>query len=431
MNLNLYGHSGRWLMVDCGITFNVPLDPQNDQRYDVKREDCVIPDASFIYQQADKLAGIVITHGHEDHIGALINIWPKLQCPIYTTAFTAEIIRRKFYANEQYVDLPLVEVATGAELDIGPYTVRWLSITHSIPETQALLISTQVGNVFHTADWKIDASPVVGLKFKPSRFKSLATKNVLAMVCDSTNALQAGYSISERACEKGLGELISKAKGRVVVSCFASNLARVLTLAKIAKASGRYLALAGRSLENMVSIARLTGYWPEELHFTPLRHIGYLPPHEILLIATGSQGEPKSALHKMAMDSFRHCSLEKNDTVIFSSIVIPGNEPYVSKVCQQLKDKGVRVIQSNDTDAPIHASGHPNEEDLKDMYAWVKPQIAVPTHGEQKHMLANAELAKAVGVKQQLVGMNGDLFSLAPRIALIRSKVKVGRVALK
>ncbi len=430
MNLNLYGHAGSWLMVDCGATFNVPLRPEFDKRFDIHREAFVIPDPAFIVDKVDQLAGIVITHAHEDHIGALLHVWPKLQCPIYTTAFTAEVIRRKFYSAEIFVELPIVEVNSGDDLDIGPFNVRWLSITHSIPEPQALLISTPLGDVFHTADWKIDKAPVVGNKFKPSRFKALAHKNIIAMVCDSTNALRKGYSISEKECEKGLGALISKATGRVVVSCFASNLARVITLARIAQQTGRYVALAGRSLENMVSIARLTGHWPDDLSFTPLRHIGYLPPHEVMIVATGSQGEPNAALSKMATGVFRACLLEKGDSVIFSSIVIPGNEAFIEKVLQQLRDIGVNVTQSENSTHIIHASGHPNELDLQDMYSWVKPNCAVPTHGESAHMLANANIAREAGVLKQVVGTNGDVFDLV-NAALFPSFTDVARLAIK
>ncbi|MGQ8365710.1 ribonuclease J [Glaciecola sp. 1036] len=431
MNLNLYGHAKNWLMVDCGATFNVPLDPEKDNDFSVKRHDVVVPDASFIIENKDALCGIVITHAHEDHLGALMHIWPQLDnCPIYTTRFTAEVIRRKFYRADLFYELPIVEVRTGDILDIGPFTLRWLSITHSIPEPQALLITTSLGSVFHTADWKIDMQPVIGNKFKPSRFKALSKENILSMVCDSTNANRAGFSVSEKECEYGLHQLIQKANGRVIVTCFASNIARLLTLFKIARETGRYVCLFGQSLDNMISIARATDNWPDDYHPIPKRHIGYLPAREVLIIATGSQGESKAALSRMADGTHRDCDLEKGDTVIFSSIVIPGNEKPILKLVEKLKNQDVTVYQSENCEYRIHASGHPNSEDLAQMYQWVRPKSVIPTHGESLHMTANAAIAKRVGVETQMVGVNGDLFELAPNYQKRNQVVKTGRIPI-
>lgn len=431
MNMNLYGHSHAWLMVDCGASFQSPLNPADDLNPAAKTYNAVAADASFIEARKDALSGVVLTHAHEDHIGAVTAIWPNLGCPIYATPFTAEVLRRKFYQKGLYENLPIVEVAANTTLDIGPFTVTWLDITHSLPEPQALKITTALGSVFHTADWKIDHNPVIGQPFNKHAFLNLQKDKILAMVCDSTNALKSGYSVSEKSCEKGLGTLISRAKGRVVVSCFASNVARLITLVSIANRAGRYVALFGRSLENMVSVARKCGYWPDDLKLTHRRHIGYLPAHEILIIATGSQGEPRAALSKLAKHEHRDCDLEEGDCVIFSSIVIPGNEKPIERIVGLLRDRQIEVFQSEQCTEAIHASGHPNQNDLTDMYQFVQPHIAIPVHGEHKHMQANAEVAKASGVQKQLVGKNGDLFILKPNTSIKRNFVSARRIVLE
>ncbi|MFC4699617.1 ribonuclease J [Glaciecola siphonariae] len=431
MNMNLYGHSQSWLMVDCGATFQSPLNPDDDNRPGAKLHDVVAPDPSFIENRKDSLCGLVLTHAHEDHIGAVTALWPSLGCPIYATAFTAEVLKRKFYQKGRYENLPIVIIEQNTTLDIGPFTVSWLDITHSLPEPQAIKITTALGSIFHTADWKIDSQPVIGKPFNRDIFKNMAADNIIAMVCDSTNALKPGYSRSEKACEKGLGNIISRAKGRVVVSCFASNVARLITLVKIANNSNRYAALFGRSLENMVSVARRCGYWPDDLKLTHRRHIGYLPPHEVMIIATGSQGEPRAGLAKLAANEHRDCDLDEGDTVIFSSIVIPGNEKPIANIVSKLKSRNIEVFQSEHCDEVIHASGHPNQGDLHDMYQFVKPQIAIPVHGEAEHMRANAEVAKAAGVTKQLLGKNGDLFILRQNVSIKRNYVSSGRIAIE
>jgi len=430
MNVNLYGHNGQWLMVDCGVTFNVPLERSQDQDFGVKRHNMVSTDLSFITSRRDSLCGLVLTHAHEDHLGAVVAVWEQLQCPIYTTAFTAEVLRRKAYRARIDFDLPIVVVNTGNVLDIGGFTVEWLPTTHSIPEANALLITTALGTVLHTGDWKIDNTPVIGERFNQKLYKQLSQENIMAMVCDSTNAMREGRSTSEKDCERGLGEWVSKAKGRVVITCFASNVARLITIAKIAQANGRYLCLFGQALENMVSIARATGYWPDDLKITPRRHIGYLPKHEILIAATGSQGEPRAGLYKLALNQHRDCDLDKDDTVIFSSIVIPGNEKPVQRLVDLFKERGIQVIQSEHSDQIIHASGHPNKKDLTYLCDWVRPKCIVPVHGEPAHLAACFEVAKAAGVEKGIVGLNGDLYSFAPSFSIRRNTIKAARVAL-
>ncbi len=431
MNLNLYGHSERWLMVDCGTTFNVPLDPSKDYEKGVKREEVVIPDYAFIEKEKDNLVAIVITHAHEDHIGGLTSIWPRLQCPIYATAFAAEVIRRKFINEELYYELPLVVINSGDQLDLGPFNVRWINITHSMIETQSLLITTEAGAVFHTADWKIDDAPVLGSRFKSAKFKRLANDSVLAMICDSTNAKQPGHTESEADCAAGLHTLISKQKGRVIVSCFSSNLARLVTLIRIANKTGRYVSLFGRSMENMLSAARSVGIWPDDLQTIPNRHVGYLPKEEVMIIATGSQGETNSALDKFSKQSNRHCELEKGDIVIFSSVIIPGNERSIEKLIERLKALSLEVFHDETHSDCLHASGHPRQQDLFDMYRWVKPTYAVPTHGESVHMQMNANVSYCAGVSEHLLGKNGDLFCLSPNFKKVQNFAETGRIAIQ
>lgn len=425
MNLNLYGHAGFWLMVDCGVTFNSPLQPDSLQKADV-----VAADPAFIARQPENLAGIVITHAHEDHIGALPALWPRLKCPVYATAFTAEILRRKLAEVGLLDKVPIIEVKTGDTRHIGPFAVQFLSITHSIPEPHCLMIRTDAGSVFHTADWKIDATPMTGRAFKPRVFQRLAVEKVTAMVCDSTNALREGFSVSETDCYNALLQVISQAQARVVVSGFSSNVGRLIALGRVANKTGRYMALLGRSLQNMVGAARATGHWPDDIHLIDANDLGYLPKEEVLVVATGSQGEPKATLSRLAADMQRELSLESGDLVIFSSIIIPGNEGFIEKLVQQFQQRDIQTLQSHNTDLPIHVSGHPCRGELELLYSWVKPQIAVPVHGEAAHIEANADVARQSQVPIQLTGLNGDLYVLAPEPRIYKQVVKTGRIAL-
>lgn len=439
MNLNLYGHNGQWLMVDCGVSFDEPLVPNYKTDASVgsvappkgATHRVVTPDPTFIAKQKDSLAGIVITHAHEDHVGAIPYLWERFQTPIFTTPFTAEVLRRKLAKSKLANRIPIVEVEAGDTRQIGPFNVNWLAITHSLPEPFALKITTPAGTVLHTADWKIDANPITGLPFDVNLYKQLGNENILALVGDSTNAPKPGFSISERNCYDGLLSTISPLKGRVVVGCFGSNIARLISLAKIAKKTKRYMALYGRSLLNMYGIAKQQGIWPDDLPITDPQHLGYLPPHEVLAVATGSQGEKNTALARLARDNHPHLTLDKGDTAIFSSIVIPGNEESVGRLSKALSAKGVTVIHSEDSALPIHASGHPCAEELKLMYHWVKPKIAIPVHGEHQHLQAHADIAKACGVMKHYVGQNGDLYRLSPQPSIRRQVVPVGRVPVQ
>ncbi|MFA3792822.1 ribonuclease J [Aliiglaciecola sp. SL4] len=427
--MNLFGHDNQWLMVDCGITFDEPLILKHGcavgPKYDV-----VCADPTFITRQKETLAGIVITHAHEDHIGALPHLWQRFKCPVYTTPYTAEILRRKL-RNTANQNMPIIEVVSNQVVDIGAFNVQWVPMTHSIPEPHGLIIRTEAGNIFHTADWKIDNHPVTGKAFKEQPFKQLSKENILAMICDSTNATKSGYSVSEGACYRGLKQLVDGAEGRVVVGCFSSNIARLITLAKIAKNTGRYLVLLGRSLQNTVGAAKATGHWPEDLTIIDAYHSGYLPSNEVLAVATGSQGEPRAAMSRLAQDNYRDLSLDEGDLVIFSSIIIPGNEKDVETLIKAFKARKIKTVLSDDSALPIHASGHPCEEELKLMYSWVRPQVAVPTHGEEMHMQRNAYLAKQSKVLRTLTGQNGDIFLLAPQLGVKRQAIKTGRIALQ
>ncbi len=430
--MNLYGHAEQWLMIDCGLTFNSPLNPEDDyQASHAEKHEIVCADPAFISRQKERLKGIVITHAHEDHIGALPYLWHRFKCPVYTTKYTAETLRRKLARNGNKPNIPIVEVESGQTIAIGDFKVEWLPITHSLPEAHGLTIHTDAGSVFHTADWKIDLAPVTDKPFREHPFKLMRKQNILAMVCDSTNALREGHSVSEQQCYHGLSKLIGEAKKRVVVGCFSSNIARLITLARIANETGRYFALLGRSLQNTVAAAKSTGHWPEDLNIIDSHHAGYLMADEVLAVATGSQGEPRAALTRLAQDNYRDLSLDEGDLVIFSSIVIPGNEKSIDKLCDAFKARKITTVLSESSRLPIHASGHPCQDELRKMYEWVRPQIAVPTHGEIPHMIANAEIARQSHVPKSLTGLNGDIFILAPQQKMRKNAVRTGRIIIQ
>lgn len=429
MNLNLYGHDGQWLMVDCGVTFPKPGRIAADGTVHHRGEPPVqMADPAFIADRRDKLAGLIITHAHEDHIGAVPYLWPLLQCPVYTSRFTAEILRRKLAEFDLLHRVPIIEVDTGERRQIGPFNVQWLALTHSIPDPNALMIRTRIGNIFHSGDWKLDDNPLVGHGYTTSTFTDLAEEGVAAMVCDSTNATVQGHSVSEAALHEGLRDLIAVAEGRVIVTCFGSNIARLHTLASIARETGRYMGLLGRSLVNMSGAAKATGLWPGSDKLISPAHLGYLPRHEVLGVATGSQGEPRTALRRLAQGSHPDFELEAGDTVIFSARAIPGNEEAIEALISQLRKLGVIVITAEDAGAPIHASGHPAQDELKAMYRWVQPRIAIPVHGEAEHMDVHADLAKGAGVPRAMVGRNGDLFMVRPVPGIRRQVVETGRL---
>lgn len=417
-NLNLYGTDNQWLMVDCGIGFERD---QIGQRV-------FYPDASFIESRRELLQGLVITHAHEDHVGAVAYLWPKLRCPVFTTVFTAEILNRKLAEQGLLGSVPVHVVDHGASMQLGAFHLQWVGVNHSTPQSYGLLIETPLGRIFHSGDWKMDAKPILDPVFNKTHFSKLSENPVDFLVCDSTNALVDGRSRSEGELYAGLKNLVKAAQGRVVVTCFGSNIARLITLAKIAKACGRYPALLGRSLERYQLAAKLAGLWPEDLELIPPGHLGYLPEKEVFAIVTGSQGEKGAVMSRLARGSHRAFEVGPEDTVIFSSRVIPGNEHEVDNLVRLLQLKGVNVIQEASCELPIHASGHPARDELLDMYEAVKPEVLIPVHGEGVHLEAQAALAHENGISKRLVGRNGDLYILYPYPGIRKNAVPVGRI---
>lgn len=419
MNLNLYGHDGLWLMVDCGITF---------ARGDPSLPPVMMADPAFIAERRDDLAGIVITHAHEDHVGAVAHLWPRLRKPVFATAFTLAVLRRKLAQVGLEGRVPLHETHAGMRHHIGPFELEWIALTHSIPEPNALLISTSAGSVLHTGDWKLDDDPVIGRPYARQRLQALGNAGLLGLVCDSTNATVEGHSLSEGAVYQPLLHAIRSATGRVIVACFASNVARLHTLARVARATEREFVLLGRSLKQMVMAARATDHWDPALDPLPDDIAAYLPPDRLLAVATGSQGEAGAALDRLASGKHPDIRLSPGDTVIFSSRTIPGNELTVERLMTRLRLQGVLVIDGHSNG--MHASGHPAREELRQLYSWVKPQVLVPVHGAAEHLQAQAELGRTCGIPMPLLGRNGDLFRFSPQVCVQRQVAAVGRLGM-
>lgn len=420
MNLNLYGLDGRWLMVDLGVTFRDDAAPGAD---------VVTPDPEFILERLDSLAGLVLTHGHEDHIGAVPHLWDELRCPIYATPFTAALVRRKLAEAGLAGVATIHEIPLKGRFSIGPFDLELVTLTHSIPEPNALVLKTPYGTVLHTGDWKMDPEPLIGETVDSERLRALGDSGVLAVVCDSTNALVPGEAGSEGTVREELCRLIAGLDGgRVAVALFASNVARFDTVARAAMQAGRQCVLAGRSLWRMNEAARETGYLADLPAFVTERDGANLSRDEMLLICTGSQGEPRSALARMARDDHPHLHLDAGDHVLFSSRVIPGNEAAIGQVQNRLVRLGVNIITAQDK--PIHVSGHPARDELARLYQWVRPEIVVPVHGEMRHMQAHAALARSCQVAHTPLVENGRLIRLAPGKGDSVASVFAGRLAL-
>jgi ribonuclease J len=419
MNLNLYGHRGQWLILDCGVTFGDDSQPGLD---------VVMPDPQFIVERRDRLLGIVATHAHEDHIGAIPYLWPQLRCPIWATPFTASLLRRKLEEVGLAGKAPITVVPMSGRFEIGPFALELITLTHSIPEPNAVVIRTSAGTVLHSGDWKLDPDPVVGDVTDEAALHRLGEEGVLALVCDSTNALRPGSSRSEAELRASLTELIGRYDGRrVAVACFASNVARLSTIAAVAEAHGRNVALVGRSLHRIDEAARENGYLADVPRFLTEDEAGYVPRDKILLICTGSQGEPRAALSRIARDDHAHVTLEAGDVVIFSSKVIPGNEKAIGRLQNALARLGVEIV--TESDEFVHVTGHPCQDELVRMYQMVRPRIAIPVHGESRHLAAHAELARACQVDQALVIENGAVVRLGAAGAIVVGEVPVGRIA--
>ncbi len=425
MNLNLYGCDGQWLMVDLGVTFG------DDS---VPGVDVVMPDPSFIAERREKLKGLIVTHAHEDHIGAVAHLWPLLKCPVYTTPFAAEFLTYKLREAGLEDVVPVTVIPLGGQVQVGPFTVDFISLTHSIPEPNALAIRSRYGTIFHTGDWKFDPEPLIGEAVDFDALRTLGDEDVLALVGDSTNVFTEGEAGSEREVRDSLIELFSRYRGRIAVGCFASNLARLDSIARAAQANGRHVALVGTSLWRITETARKTGYLSDDLTFYEAEDAAHLPRDKVLYICTGSQGEARAAMMRIAFDQHPAVGLEEGDVVIFSSRVIPGNEKAISKVQNQLALMGVDVVTTRDHF--IHVSGHPARDDLRRMYQMVRPRIAIPVHGEAMHMRAHAALAKECQVPHTVLVTNGSAVKLAdkpgadPMRAHVAGKVWAGRFAL-
>ncbi len=418
MNLNLYRCGGKWLAIDCGIGFGGSELPEVD---------VMMADPGYIAERRDQLLGLVITHAHEDHIGAVAHLWPQLRCPVYATPFAAAILRRKLGEVGLVNQVRIHVVPPGGAIDLAPFSLQFLRVAHSIPEAQALAITTPHGIIVHTGDWKLDANPLVGPPTDEEAFRALGDKGVLAMVCDSTNAMVEGHSGSEDDVRKTLTEVIGGIKGRIAMTCFASNVARMQSVAQAAEACGRSVALVGRSLRNIEAAARESGYLRGIPPFLGEDDVDDIPDDNILILVTGSQGEARSALARIAMDTHPRIALGEGDTVIFSSRVIPGNERAINTVQDNLVRRGVHLI--TDADHPVHVSGHPCRDELRRLYELVRPRYSVPVHGEWRHLSAHAALAQEMGAHPILLE-DGDVLSLAPGRAEVIDSAPVGRLVL-
>jgi len=415
MNLNLFGHNQEWIMVDCGITFGDRLGI-----------DIIMPDPSAILEYADDIKALVLTHAHEDHIGAVPYLWPYLKCPIYATPFTAQVLRQKLEEKSWAKQVKIIEVPLSGRVQIGSFDVEYITLTHSIPEPNALAIRTEHGCVLHSGDWKIDPKPLVGNATDENRLKEIGEEGVLALICDSTNVFEKENAGSEHDVSVELEKLLSQTiAGRIVVCCFSSNLARLESIARAGSKIGRKVALIGRSLERMVKAATHVGYLKELAGFITAEQAMQMPKDKVLFISTGSQGEYRSALARISQKSHPTVSLDEGDMVVFSSRIIPGNERSISAMQNLLIHQGIRIITANDED--VHVSGHPGQEDLIAMYSWIRPKLLIPVHGEARHMQAQAELGLANGIKQTLVPQNGSLIELNAKQPKIIDTIESGR----
>jgi ribonuclease J len=422
MNCYLYGlgpaDARQWLMVDLGITFP---EGENDPGVDV-----ILPDLRYIEAERGSLAGLVLTHAHEDHLGAVIELWPRLRVPIYATPFTAALLRAKVAEFGKRQELPIKEVALKSRFDVGPFHLELVEVAHSIPESNALLLRTALGTVFHTGDWKLDPTPLVGGGAAPARFAEIGAEGITALICDSTNAMRDGRSPSEQDVARSLAQIIGQAKRRVVVTIFASNVARIRAVADAARAAGRRLVVAGRAMHRIIDVAMSTGYLPADFEYEDQSRFPYLAAHEVVALCTGSQGEHRAAMARISFDEHPDIELDRGDLVIFSSRNIPGNERAISQVQNRLVNLGCEIL--TDADALVHVTGHPRRGELMEMYAAIRPRIAIPMHGEARHLEVHGKLARSAGVKEVVSLRNGEMVRLAPGEPEIIDQAPVGRL---
>jgi ribonuclease J len=421
MNLALYGwgpaNAREWIMVDCGVSFPGP---------DLPGVDLVLPDIRFVEENLGALKGIVITHAHEDHYGALLDLWPRLKVPCWMTPFTAALLEAKRQSEPGAPDVPVKLYRGGDTFTVGPFSIEAVPVAHSIPEPMALAITCAAGTVIHTGDWKIETAPELGPLTDEKRLRALGDAGVLALVCDSTNALREGQSPSEQAVGQSLRKLIGEAKGRVAVTSFSSNVARIRLIAEAARDAGREVLVLGRSMKRVIDVAAELGMMEGMPAFRHEEEYQLVPRDKLVVICTGSQGEPRAALAKLARNEMKTLALSAGDTVIFSSRTIPGNEKAILEIVNLLTDQGVRVIQ--DGDALVHVSGHPRRSELRQMYEWTRPKIGVPVHGEAAHLVAHGALMAASGIGQVAQVRDGDMLRLWPGAPEIVDQVPSGRI---
>ena len=421
MNLGVYGFgpegNRQWLMVDLGVSFAGP---------ELPGVDLVMPDITFLENERPNILGLVVTHAHEDHFGAILDLWPKLKIPVYCTAFTAGLLETKRELDYSSYDVPVTLFKAGDQFELGPFAIEAIAVAHSIPEPVSLAIKTSLGTVIHTGDWKIDNEPSLGAPTDEKRFRELGDEGVLALICDSTNSMRDGVSPTEHDVLKSLTEIISNEKGRVAITTFSSNVGRIISIARAAKEAGRQVLLVGRSIKRSVTVAEELGYLEGIDPFLNEEDYPYIPRDKIVMVLTGSQGEQRAALAKLSRDEMRSLALTAGDTVIYSSRSIPGNERSIIDTQNRLIDMGVKII--TDHDALVHVSGHPRRNDLKKMYEWVRPKILVPVHGEALHLAAQTALGRQAGIKTVAEIRNGDMLKLAPEPAEIIDEVPVGQI---
>jgi ribonuclease J len=418
MNVNLYGCQGKWVMVDLGLTF---------ANAEYPGVDLVLPDLEFIEQRKADLLGIVLTHGHEDHIGAVAYFAADLGVPLYATPFTATLIRGKLEEEGIADTVELKIIPMEGSFALGPFGFQFVTLAHSILEMSACVITTPYGKIFHTGDWKLDEQPVIGKPSTAEQLTAIGDEGVLALVCDSTNAFNADDSGSEGSVKADLLKSVKAAKGRVLLTTFASNAARLQTMGEVARESGRTLCFAGRSLHRIIDAAQANGYLKEMPKTVDMDAVDDLPRHQVMVVATGGQGEARAALARIA-EGNHPVKLEEGDTVIFSSKQIPGNEIAIGIIMNKLAERNILTV--TEKQAHVHVSGHPGQPELAKLYDWIRPEVLVPVHGERRHMAEQARFAKAHGVKNALVQSNGDVVRLAPGKPAIVGKERTGRLIL-
>jgi ribonuclease J len=421
MNASLYGFGSgkkkKWILVDCGVTFGDDSVPGID---------LVLPDLSFIEERKEDLVGIIITHAHEDHIGAIGELWPRLKAPVYMTQFAADLLATRRLGEPGAPKVPVTVVQQGGKIDLGPFNVQFVPVSHSIPESNSLAIRTPLGMVVHTGDWKLDATPFIGNVTKEAAFRELGDEGVIAAISDSTNVMREGVSPSESDVAAALTDIIMAAPHRVAITTFASNVARISAIAQAARACGREVVVVGRSMDRVIAVARELGYLDGIPEFRSADAFGHLPRNKVVALLTGSQGESRAALARIASGDHPSIALTQGDIVVFSSRLIPGNEKPVLRIVNALAEQGIDIL--SDRDGLVHVSGHPRRGEMKQMYDWLRPQTVIPAHGEAQHLAEHVKFARSLGIPHSFVARNGMMVRLAPGTPEVIDHVPAGRL---